>query len=106
VIFPCTTLGITQFERLNYSADLVAGTLSNFGGTVPSDVTFTVVDESSVQPVAGTTSAHVVGGWYYADPSAMWRLLFQNDVGGAPLVVKNGTFATDGSIKVIRAYSN
>jgi hypothetical protein len=105
VLFQCTTVG-GAFERLTYSADLVAMTLSSFAGTVPSDITFTAVEDNSTQPVAGTTSAHVVGGWYYADPSARWRMLFKNDAGGSPVVVKEGTFATDGTIGVIRAYSN
>lgn len=111
LVFECTTLGINTFERLRYLVDPTSGasgTLSNLPSnvTVPSDITWTAVETSSTQPVANTTSAHVAGGWYYADPNAQWRLLFQNDAGGTPLVVKEGTFAADGSIKVIRAYSN
>lgn len=106
VLVQCTTSGATPFERLTYSVNLNTVTLSSFTGTVPSDITFTVVDVSSAQPVVGTTSAHVIGGWYYADPSVRWHLLFQNDSGGTPLIVKNGTFDADGDIKVIHAYSN
>lgn len=106
VLVECTTIGAPQFERMAYSTDLPAGTLSAFAGTVPADISFTAVEQNSTQPVANTTSAHVVGGWYYADPNARWRMLFRNDSNGAVVVVKEGTFAADGTIKVIRAYSN
>lgn len=106
VLFECTTIGSPSFERLIYTGDVQVGKLVGvFTGIVPSDITFTVVEETSTQPVAGTTSAHADNGWYYADPNNFLRLLFQADAGGEPAIVKEGNFATDGTIKVIRSYS-
>jgi hypothetical protein len=111
LVFECTTLGINTFERLRYLVDPTAGpagTLSNLPSsvTVPSDITWTAVESNSTQPVANTTSAHVAGGWYYADPNNRARLLFQNDAGGAPIPVKETTTPAEGTVTVIRAYSN
>jgi hypothetical protein len=106
ILVECTVFGLMPFTRRTYAVDPSTGILRSYAGAVPVDIVFTAVESESMQPVANTTSAHVADGWYYADPAARWRLLFQLDAGGTPLVVKEGTFATDGTIKVIRTYSN
>ena len=106
VLINCVLYGVNPMTFKNYAVDPMAGTFTGFTGTVPSDVTFTLADSSSTQPVASTTATRVADGWYYADANARWRLLFQADAGGQPLVVKDGTFAADGTVAIVRAYSN
>lgn len=104
VLNECTAAA--DLQRHVVKIDPTTGIATNYVGAVPSDITFTVSESNSTQPVAGTTSCHALGGWFYADPNARWRLLFQADAGGAPTVVKEGDFAADGTIKVLRCYSN
>ena len=103
LLLECTAA--SDMQRHAVKLDPVTGTLSDFAGTVPSGTTFTLAESSSTQPVSGSTSARVADGWFYKDPNVDWRLLFQPD-GGTTVVVKEGTFAQDGSIRVIRAYSH
>lgn len=103
VLAECTAVDL---KRHVLKLDPTTGILTDFNGTVPVGATFVLAESNSVKPVANTTSAHVADGWFYADPNARWKLLFQPDGGSAPSVVKDGNFTTDGTANVLRAYSN
>ena len=104
VLIECTA----HSDNLRHVAKLNPATneLFDFMGTVPSEIAFTFAEESSTQPVIGTTSCHVADGWCYADSTRRWRLLFQADVGGPPTVVSEGTFAQNEPVNMLRCYGN
>lgn len=102
VLLECTAA--SDMRRHIVSLDPVTATLTDFTGTPPEGTTFVLAESNSTQPVSNSTSARIVDGWFYKDPNAGWRLLFQSD-NGTTVIVKEGTFEKDGTVKVLRAYS-
>ncbi len=103
--FECTAaFGV---GRVKVQLNPNTGVLTNYTGTLPSGTGFILAESPATNlPVAFTTSAHVSDGYFYRDSAAGWNLLFRLDATGVDSTVKAGTFATDGTIGVIRAYTN
>jgi hypothetical protein len=94
---PAATLVVTYINRST-------GEMLDYSGTVPSNMVWVLSANNADKPEWGA-KARVAGGWYYTKYNETSVLRFQSDSGDS-FVVKQGTFAADGDIKVIVSYSN
>jgi hypothetical protein len=95
--------------------------LYEYGDAVPVDLSYTLsADQSTVtsqgvkwgdaapaDPLHPTWGAHaqVAGGWYFTLAVSGWILEFQDNA-NVVSIVKSGTFATDGTVRLLVSYSN
>jgi hypothetical protein len=90
-------------SRVVIYADPTTLKLKDFSGTVPANVVFHLVEDNK-QPNWGT-NARVTDGWVYTPSTEGWVVNFQPDV-GATFTIKAGTFAVDGTVSVMKSYTN
>ena len=91
-------------SRVIVYADPTTGKLKDFTGTIPVNIVWYLTDGGTPNPAWGA-QARVVDGSFFVTSEAGWVVNFQPDVGSVTNI-KTGTFAVDGTVSVMKAYTN
>jgi hypothetical protein len=96
----------TTHDRKSLYIDPTRNEMYDYVDEVPADTVWHDVTPSAwLKPGVGPNSA-VSDGWYFTTDYATWTLYFQSSSTGATAVVKEGSFATDETIRLLMTYTN